>query len=78
MGPTGNVNSNGVAKTELERLESEGQIQRIPVWNQAEGTGSNVVYHIVGFIKVILTDHDLGGNPKEISAIFMGWDDTCK
>jgi hypothetical protein len=80
-GLTGNVNSNGVAKTELERIEAEGKAGKeylIPVYDDAEGTGSNVVYQIVGFIKVILTDHDLGGNPKEISAEFRGWHDTCK
>ncbi len=77
-GLTGNVNSNGVAKTELDRLEREGEVQRIPVWSEAEGTGSNTVYRVVGFIKVIITGHDLGGNPKEISAVFMGWDNTCK
>ena len=77
-GLTGNVNSDGVARTELERLIEDQVEARIPVWDTAESTGSNVVYHIVGFIRVTLTAHDLGGNPKEISAMFWGWDDNCQ
>ena len=78
-GLTGNVNSNGVAKQELDRLVTEGQKHLVPVWDTAEGTGSNTVYHIVGFAWVILYDFDLTGNPKEISATFMGWDNgTCR
>jgi hypothetical protein len=76
---TGNVNSDGVARTQLERLKYDPALYkyRIPVYDVAEGTGSNVVYHIVGFATVKITDYDLGGNPKEISAIFTGWDDAC-
>ena len=70
---TGNVNSNGVARTELERMKHETKVYRIPVWDVAEGTGSNVVYHVVGFALVKIKDYDLGGNPKTISAIFHGW-----
>jgi len=72
-GLTGNVNSNGVARTELERMKHETKVYRIPVWDVAEGTGSNVVYHVVGFALVKIKDYDLGGNPKTISAIFHGW-----
>ena len=77
-GLTGNVNSDGVARTELDRLIDHEVEARIPVWDTSESTGSNVVYHIVGFIRVTLTAHDLGGNPKEISAMFWGWDHTCQ
>jgi hypothetical protein len=72
-GLTGNVNSNGVARTELERMKNEEKEYRVPVWDTAEGTGSNTVYHIVGFALVKLTDYDLTGNPKTISAEFRGW-----
>jgi hypothetical protein len=76
-GLTGNVSSNGVAKEELDRMEGETKHYRIPVWDVAEGTGSNVVYHIVAFALVELTGHDLGGNPKTIDAIFRGWDNSA-
>jgi hypothetical protein len=82
-GLTGNVSSNGVARTELQRMVDEyennkGILYRIPVWDRAEGTGGGTVYHIVGFILVELTGYDLGGNPKEISARFWGWaNDGC-
>ena len=74
---TGNVNSNGVARTELEaRL---GQTHLIPVWNIAQNQGSNLVYHIVAFAWVRLDGFDLTGEQKEIWGTFMGWDDgTCR
>jgi hypothetical protein len=78
-GLTGNVNSNGVAKEELTRLMNEGQSHLLPIWDEAYDTGSNVVYHIVGFAWFKIDGFDLTGNPKEISATFMGWDNgTCR
>jgi hypothetical protein len=77
-GLTGNVNSNGVARTELDRIVSQKQIHRLPVWDRAEGSGSNVVYRIVGFALFRIDGFDLTGDPKEIWATFMGMDnDAC-
>jgi hypothetical protein len=76
-GLTGNVNSNGVARTQLERMVGETKVYRIPVWGSAEGSGSNVTYRIVGFALFKLTGYDLTGNPKEISGIFHGWDNNA-
>jgi hypothetical protein len=77
-GLTGNVNSNGVARTEIERMTGETKVYRIPVWDMAQGSGSNVVYRITGFALFKITDYDLGGNPKTISGIFHGWaNDAC-
>jgi hypothetical protein len=77
-GLTGNVNSNGVARTELERMTGETKVYRIPVWDRTESSGSNVVYHIIGFALFKITSYDLGGNPKTISGIFHGWaNDAC-
>jgi hypothetical protein len=76
-GLTGNVNSNGVARTQLQEIIDEATWIRIPVYGgdpPAEGTGSNVVYHIVGFALFELEGYDLGGNPKEIWGIFRGWE----
>jgi hypothetical protein len=57
---------------------SQRQIHRLPVWDTAEGSGGNVVYHIVGFALFRIDGFDLTGNPKEIWATFMGMDkDAC-
>jgi hypothetical protein len=79
-GMTGNVNSDGVARTQLERLKNDDCIDcyRIPVYDDAEGTGSNVVYRIYAFAKVKITGYDLTGYDKVISAEFWGWDDGCR
>jgi hypothetical protein len=72
-GLTGNINSNGVASTELRaRL---GQTHRVPVWSVAQGSGSNTVYYIVRFALVQLDGFDLTGNLKQVWGTFMGWDD---
>jgi hypothetical protein len=78
-GLTGNVNSDGVARTQLERLKKDRCIDcyRIPVYNETQDTGSNVVYHIVDFAIVKITKYDLTGYDKYISAEFWGWDDSC-
>jgi hypothetical protein len=78
-GLTGNVNSDGVARTQLERLKQDGctNCYRIPVYDNAEGTGSNVVYQIVRFALVNIVDYDLTGGEKVIEANFYGWDDAC-
>jgi hypothetical protein len=74
---TGNVNSNGVARDELDARI--GQTHRFPVWDVAEGSGSNVVYHIVGFALIRIDGFDLTGNPKEIWGTFMGWNNgACR
>jgi hypothetical protein len=76
---TGNVNSYGVARDQLERLKGDPRLYtyRIPVYEASEGTGSNVVYQIYGFAMVKITEYDLGGEEKTISAIFSGWTDPC-
>jgi hypothetical protein len=76
-GLTGNVNSNGVARTELDRIVSQQQIHRLPVWDVTEDSGGNVVYHIVGFALFRIDGFDLTGNPKEIWATYMGMDDDA-
>jgi hypothetical protein len=78
-GLTGNVNSNGVASEQLAARVNQGQIHRIPVWDVASDTGTNVTYHIVRFALVTLEGFDLTGSPKEIWGTFQGWDDdACK
>ena len=76
-GLTGNINSEGVVRDALDKIIKGGQWYLIPVWDKAEGTGSNVVYHIVGFARVKLDLVDLTGNPKTISAWFDGFAENC-
>jgi hypothetical protein len=75
-GLTGQVSSDGVVKEQM--TDRIGQVHRVPIWNIAEGSGSNVVYHIVGFALFRLDSIDFQGNPKTISGTYMGRDDTCK
>jgi uncharacterized repeat protein (TIGR01451 family) len=74
-GLTGNVNSSGIARAALESLI--GQEIRVLVWDQAQGSGSTVAYHILSFAKVRLAGYDLTGNPKILWAEFVGWDDAA-
>jgi hypothetical protein len=73
-GLTGNVNSDGVARTQLERLKDDNctDCYRIPVHDDAEGVGSNVVHQIYAFAKTKITWYDLTGSDKYISAKFYG------
>ncbi len=73
-GLTGNVNSNGVAAA-LESLI--GQEIRVPVWDQAQGSGSSVAYHILRFAEVRLAGYSLSGYPQTLWAEFVGWDDAA-
>jgi uncharacterized repeat protein (TIGR01451 family) len=43
----------------------------VPVWDQAEGKGKNVEYHVVGYAQVRITDYRLPGQNR-ISVIFLG------
>jgi hypothetical protein len=76
-GLTGNVNSDGVVRDVLANIIKGEQQYLVPIWDEAESTGSNVVYHIVGFARVKLEVVDFTGNPKTISAYYYGWSDKC-
>ncbi len=74
-GLTGVVNSDDV-RDELQRLVNNRVVMRIPVWDTAAGTGSNLSYRVQRFVKIQLTGFDL--DHKTISAIFVGEDpDAC-
>jgi hypothetical protein len=74
-GLTGVVNSNDV-RDELQRLVDNRTVMRIPVWDIAAGTGSNLSYRVQRFVKIRLTGFDL--DHKTISAEFVGEDpDAC-
>jgi hypothetical protein len=52
----------------------ESQDIRVPVWDyNAGGTGSNAIYHIVGFAIVHITDFQLSSQNR-ITAQFVRWD----
>jgi PKD repeat protein len=59
-------------RTALDNLES--YVITVPVWDDAEGQGRNVEYHIVGYARVQITDYRLPGHDR-ISAIFRGYTD---
>ena len=69
-GLTGVVNSDAV-RSELQQLV--GRTIRVPVWNEAAGSGSNLSYHVQRFVKVQLTGFDLSPFNK-ISAKFISED----
>jgi uncharacterized repeat protein (TIGR01451 family) len=72
-GLTGNVTSNGIVSSVLASLL--GQEIRVVVWSHVQGTGSSVMYFVIGFARVRLDSFDLTGNPKKLWATFLGWDD---
>jgi hypothetical protein len=73
-GLTGVVNGSAV-RAELD--SKIGGVYRVPVWDVAEGSGSNLVYHIVRFALIRLDGYDL--DAKKIWATFEEWDDgSCK
>jgi hypothetical protein len=74
-GLTGVVSSDDM-RDELNRLVANHTVIRVPVWDIATESGSNLYYHVVRFVKVQLTGFDL--DHKWISAIFVGEDpDAC-
>lgn len=74
-GLTGVVNSNDV-RDELQRLINNRVVMRIPVWDLAAGTGSNLSYRVQRFVKIRLTGFDL--DHGIISAEFVAEDpDAC-
>jgi hypothetical protein len=68
-GRPGVANSRGV-RDALDALES--LIITVPVWDTAAGQGSNTQYHIVGFVRIQITDYHLPGQDR-ISAVFLGY-----
>ena len=44
----------------------------VPVWDIVQGSGNNVLYHVVGFARVRVTDYHLPGQNR-ISAQFLGF-----
>lgn len=55
------------------RIKKNDGIGIIPVFDKAADSGNNTQYHIVGFLVVQLTDKDLNGNPKTVSAKYIDY-----
>ena len=53
----------------LTQLESQDIV--VPVWDQTQGQGANVQYHVVGFAQVRITGYQLPG-ANMISARYLG------
>lgn len=62
-GDTGAFSSS--IRSELQDLVDSGETFTIPLFNRADGTGSNALLHLVGFAKVTLLDFDTGGNQAD-------------
>ncbi len=72
-GNTGLSNSSG-ARAAMDNLIARGWI-RIVVWDEAQGTGANGMYHVENFAIVRLTGYDLSGQ-NMIQATFIRYDAT--
>ena len=51
----------------------------VPIWDTADGSGSHLKYHVVGFASIQITDYRLSGTDR-ISAVFWGYtacDSSC-
>ncbi len=72
----GVVNSNAVRNTLADHVARERQL-RVIVFDNKEGTGSNVRYQVERFAVFQLHGFDLPGNNGWILAEFIRWDDSC-
>ena len=71
-GRPGIANSSQVRQA-LDNLAAYNII--VPVWDMAQGNGSNAQYHVVDFAQVRVSDYHLPGQNR-ISAVFQGYT-TC-
>lgn len=71
---TGTMASNDVKDALQSYVDSQTHIT-IPIYDTYTGTGSNTVYHIIGFARFRITARILTGNPKSIEGKFQQWVD---
>lgn len=76
-GDTGSVNSQAV-RTALQANITNNRTLRLPVWNNATGTGNNARYQITRFGIFRLRGYHLSQNSGSwILAEFIRWDNSC-
>jgi hypothetical protein len=73
---TGNTNANEV-RDELVVHINKDRHMRVIVFDEREGTGSNIQYRISGFATFKLHAFFTVGSTKGIVAEFISWDDSC-
>jgi Flp pilus assembly protein TadG len=57
-------------KSALEQRLSRDRTLILPVYDYTENSGSNGIYHVIGFVEFYLQDFKLNGQPKTISGYF--------
>lgn len=70
----------GPVRSQLENhIDLNGRQLRLIVWDEADGTGSNNIYHIKGFIIAKLHGYHLSqsGGDSWILVEFIRWDNSC-
>lgn len=72
---TGNIHSE--ADIIQDYIDNEMPVTLI-VYDAYDGTGSNAIYRVAGFVKVKLLAYKFGGNPKWIMVEFVGWGEECQ
>ena len=75
-GATGNMNSDGVRDIINEHI-NQGRTLRLPIWNNSQGTGSNVQYQVARFAIFRLHGHNITSNNSWILAEFIRFDNSC-
>ena len=64
------VSNSGQVRLALDVLKTVDIV--VPVWDAVQGSGHNVLFHVVAFARVRLTDYQLPGQNR-ISARFLGF-----
>jgi hypothetical protein len=72
---TGNIHSE--ASSIRWYIDQEMPVTLI-VYDGFDGTGSNGIFRVAGFVKAKLLAYQFGGNPKWIMIEFLGWGEECQ
>lgn len=72
---TGNIHSE--AEVINQYIDNEMPVTLI-VYDQSDGTGSNAIYRVAGFVKVKLLAYEFGTDIKWIMVEFVGWGEECQ
>lgn len=72
QGSSGNIASSGATLKEYE-----GHTVSVPVWDTFSGSGQNAQYRVARFVKMRIQEVKFQGNPKYISAVYLGDESAC-
>jgi hypothetical protein len=74
-GSTGNI---AAADGALAYYVDNTDAVTLIVYDDYTASGSNAVYHVIGFVKAKLLAFELGTNDKWVVIEFLGWGEECQ